>query len=70
MMKEKGVYFDDYPLRFRKGVYMARTEKAYTFTPEERAALPPMHHARTGEQTTYTRTIIEESHTLNSLLWN
>lgn len=69
MMKEKGVYFDDYPLRFRKGVYLAKVVKAYTFTPEEIAALPPLHHARTGKETTYTRTIIEESNTLNPLLW-
>lgn len=40
MLFQRGVNFNDYPARFKRGVYLQRREVARTLTPEELARIP------------------------------
>ena len=51
MLFKKGINFNDYPVHFKRGVYVQRRKKVkegFDYTPEELALLPEMHHARTN----------------------
>jgi tRNA(His) guanylyltransferase len=46
MLWQKGVNWQDYPTRFKRGGYFQRRVIERTFTVEELAQLPPLHEAR------------------------
>ena len=48
MLFQKGVNWNDYPPRFKRGAYWKRLLVAWPFTAEELEALPPKHDARTN----------------------
>jgi tRNA(His) 5'-end guanylyltransferase len=46
MLWQKGINWQDYPARFKRGGYFQRRVIERTFTGEEQAQLPPLHEAR------------------------
>ena len=46
MLWQKGINWQNYPARFRRGGYFQRRVIERPFTPEEREQLPPLHEAR------------------------
>jgi len=46
MLWQKGLNWQNYPARFRRGGYFQRRVIERPFTPEEREQLPPLHEAR------------------------
>jgi tRNA(His) guanylyltransferase len=45
MMIEKGVNWNDLPVKFKRGTYVRRIKTSKPFTSEELSKLPPKHHA-------------------------
>lgn len=46
MLWQKGMNWNDYPVEFKRGVYIRRQKTREPFTTEELADLPPKHNAR------------------------
>ena len=46
MLHLRGINWNDYPARFKRGQYVTRVQTEKAFTPEEIAALPEKHLAR------------------------
>jgi len=60
MLMEKGINWNDYPSRFKRGTYIRRTEKTSVIHPAELANLPEKHNARINPDMKFTRNVIEE----------
>lgn len=48
MLIDKGIYWNDYPIFYKRGTYYQRTTIARPFTTEEISLLPAKHEARTN----------------------
>lgn len=59
MLFQKGINWNDYPARFKRGSYVRRTERSVKFTTNEIEKLPAKHAARSNPDLMVTRTIIE-----------
>jgi tRNA(His) guanylyltransferase len=59
MLYEKGVNFSDYPVEFRRGVFMRRVKTSVPFTAEELEMLPEKHHARLYDGVTIERSSVQ-----------
>lgn len=70
MMVEKGVNWNDVPVKFKRGSYVKRTIKEGRFSEEELKHLPLKHKALSGRTTTFKRSVIEvvEYPVLNRIL--
>lgn len=60
MMLEKGVNWNDLPVKFKRGTYIKRTRTSRPFTADELATLPPKHQAHKNPNLTIDRNVIEE----------
>jgi len=60
MLFQKGVNWNDYPRRFKRGTYVRRREVEKPFTAEELDALPPKHEARTNPDLVVKRRVVLE----------
>jgi tRNA(His) 5'-end guanylyltransferase len=60
MMLEKGVNWNDLPVKCKRGTYIRRIEISKPFSADELADLPPKHDARTNPDLMVRRSIIEE----------
>lgn len=45
MMTERGINWNDLPIKFKRGTYVRRIKTSKPFTPEELSKLPPKHNA-------------------------
>lgn len=59
MIWQKGINWNDYPARFKRGGYFKRRRIERVFTGDEMARLPPQHEARKNPQLLITRHVIE-----------
>jgi tRNA(His) guanylyltransferase len=59
MLTQKGIDWNEYPIRFQRGGYFQRRVIQRRFTTDEIEALPPMHDARKNPGLMVTRQIIE-----------
>ena len=53
MLFKKGINFNDYPVEFKRGVYIQRrkfVKEGFDYSAEELANLPEKHHARTNPE--------------------
>jgi len=62
MLYEKGINWDDYPARFKRGSYYAVREVERAFTAEEIEKLPAKHAARTNPELTVQRHEVQPLH--------
>lgn len=60
MMLEKGVNWNDLPVRQKRGTYVKRIITSKSFTTEELDSLPVKHKARQNPNLTIERSIIQE----------
>ena len=58
MLWQKGINWNDYPARFKRGGYFQRRVIARKFMVEELAQLPPLHDARKNPDLMVTRQVI------------
>jgi tRNA(His) guanylyltransferase len=58
MLWQKGINWQDYPARFKRGAYFQRRVMTRPFTAEELAQLPPLHDAHTHPDMLVTRQVI------------
>jgi tRNA(His) guanylyltransferase len=58
MLWQKGINWNDYPTRFKRGGYFQKRVIARKFTVEELAQLPPLHDARKDPDLMVTRQVI------------
>ena len=59
MLFKSGVNFNDYPIHFKRGVYIQRKKILRKFTTEEIENLPLMHEARRNQNLEIERSCIE-----------
>lgn len=59
MIWQKGINWNDYPARFKRGGYFRRRRVERVFTSDELAKLPAQHEARTNPNLLITRHVIE-----------
>lgn len=59
MLHEKGINWNDYPERFKRGAYVQRRTMAVPFNSEELERLPPKHEARKNPDLVVERSIFE-----------
>lgn len=55
MLIAKGINWNDYPVSFKRGVYVQRRAVTGKFSADELADLPPKHHAHTNPDLTIER---------------
>lgn len=60
MLWNKGINWNDYPARFKRGGYFQRQLIERKFTPDELEKLPPMHDARKNPDLIIQRHIIRQ----------
>lgn len=60
MMNEKGVNWNDLPVKYKRGSYVKRVVTSKPFTAEELESLPPMHNARKNPDLVIERSVIKE----------
>lgn len=60
MLWQKGVNWNDYPARFKRGGYFQRQLIERRFTPDELAQLPPMHDAHKNPNLMIQRHVIRQ----------
>ncbi len=60
MMLEKGVNWNDLPVKFKRGVYVRNVKTSKPFTIEELESLPPKHNARKNPDLIIERNVISE----------
>jgi tRNA(His) 5'-end guanylyltransferase len=60
MLFQKGINFNDYPVHFKRGVYVQRRKVSKAFTPEEISVLPEKHQARFNPNLMIERTEVRE----------
>lgn len=58
LWKEKGINWNDYPQKFRRGTYVQRVKTVRKFSVDEIEKLPKNHHARTDPELMVERTNI------------
>lgn len=59
MLWQKGINWNDYPPRFKRGGYFRRRRIERKFTVEEIEKLPPQHEAHSNPDLIFTRHDIE-----------
>lgn len=60
MLTERGINWNDLPVKFKRGTYIRRTKKYIEFTPDELSRLPILHEARLNPQLKIERNVIEQ----------
>lgn len=60
MMLEKGINWNDLPVRNKRGTYVKRIKVSKPFTAEELATLHPMHNAHKNPNLVIERNIVQE----------
>lgn len=60
MMLEKGVNWNDLPVKYKRGTYVKRIKTSKPFTVEELATLPPKHQAHKNPDLVIERSVIKE----------
>jgi tRNA(His) 5'-end guanylyltransferase len=55
----KGINFNDYPARFKRGAYFKRVTRLVKFSSDELEALPPKHAARANPDLAFERSVVE-----------
>lgn len=60
MMLEKGINWNDLPVKYKRGTYVKRIKTTKPFTIEELATLPPKHQAHKNPDLVIERSIIKE----------
>lgn len=60
MMKEKGVNWNDLPVRFKRGTYVRRVKTSKPFSVEELSKLPKGHNAHKNPDLVIERNVIQE----------
>lgn len=60
MLMAKGVNWNDYPARFKRGTYFKRVKEKRKFSPEELAKMPPKHDAVKNPNVEFVRTSVRE----------
>lgn len=58
MMLEKGVNWNNLPVKYKRGTYIKRVKTISPFTAEEIENLPPLHHARKNPELVIDRSVI------------
>lgn len=59
LFQEKGVNFNDYPTRFKRGAYFKKVTKEQVFSAEELDRLPSKHEARRNPDLKILRSSVE-----------
>lgn len=59
MMLEKGVNWNDLPVKYKRGTYIQKRIVSTPFTTEELEALPPQHNARKNPNMTVERRVYQ-----------
>lgn len=59
LMLEKGVNWNDLPVKYKRGVYIKRIKTSKPFTAEEIESLPPKHQARLNPDLVIDRSIVK-----------
>lgn len=59
LFQQKGINFNDYPSKFKRGSFIKKVSKVTKFTCEEIANLPKNHDARKNPNLTFERNVIE-----------
>jgi tRNA(His) 5'-end guanylyltransferase len=59
LMLEKGVNWNDLPVKYKRGVYIKRIKTSKPFSTEELASLPPMHNARKNPDLVIERSVVK-----------
>ncbi len=67
MLREKDVYWEDNPLRFKRGAYFQRFRKERRFSVEELEKLPPKHEAHSNPELTVVRSGVRCLDSMESL---
>jgi tRNA(His) 5'-end guanylyltransferase len=60
MMIEKGVNWNNLPVKYKRGTYVKRVKTSKPFTVEEIANLPPMHNAHKNPDLLIERSVVKE----------
>jgi tRNA(His) guanylyltransferase len=60
MLFSKGINFNDYPIHYRRGIYIQRRKMLMKFTPNEIERLPEKHQAKSNPNLMIERTEIRE----------
>lgn len=60
MMLDKGVNWNDLPVRLKRGVYIKRIKTSKPFSAEELKDLPPKHQAHSNPNLVIERSIVKE----------
>jgi len=60
MMNEKGVNWNDLPVKYKRGSYVKRIVTSKPFTTEELASLPPLHNAHKNPDLVIERNVIKD----------
>lgn len=62
LFDDKGINWEDYPDKYKRGSFFGRISRVKKLTPEELVDLPEKHQARSDPDHRITRTLVEELH--------